>query len=1710
MKPWKFYTMKKKLFTLILILCTATCFAQSYYNEWINPSQTYFKFKVGADGLYRIPQASLATVGLASAPAEQFKLWRNGQEVPLYTSVPTGPLPVNGYIEFWGLANDGKPDKVMYRDPAYQHVDKRSLQTDTAMYFLTLNTTSPNLRINTINNDIAGNSLPPEPYFMYTSGKYFRDGNVNAGFAAVVGEYVYSSSYDKGEFWCSRPMRPGVPVTAQSTSLFPSAAGPATATLKFGGVGNALNTRSFQASINGSLLKDTVCDYFNDFISTVDFPVSLINSGTADMLFATTAIPTSNDRAVLSFYEITYPRQFNFGGQTNFDFVLPAKSQGYYLQITNFNGGSAAPVLYDFTYNERYIGDVSTPGVVQFAIHGGTADRKMVLVSEHASHINTIAGSAIKSKTFIDFNNVSNQAAYLIISSPLLYNGTNGVNPINEYKLYRSSAAGGGYNTKIIDIDELVDQFAYGIRKHPLSIKNFLRFARAKFATAPQYVLLIGHGLSYNEFLFYQSYQSTELLNMVPTWGWPASDNMLASADAVSAAPLTYIGRISAVSPQEVENYLEKLKEYEAAQKNSPNTVAGRAWMKNIIHVTGASDSYLGSVLCSYMESYKEIAEDTSLGAAVTVFCKSSGNEVTEFSNDHITRLFNEGLSLVTYFGHSSSTTLEFNLDNPQTYNNQGKYPIFSVNGCNAGNFFTFDEQRLGANQSLSELFTLAKQRGGMAFLASTHFGIVNYLNIYLNSMYTLMGKDDYGAPLGKLHRDACGRMIQIAGTSDFYARINAEELTIHGDPALKFNFQALPDYAIENQLVKITPQFISIAEDQFRVNMKIYNLGKAYDDSITVEIKQQYPDNSIAVLARKRIKGIHYIDSLFLDIPLVATRDKGLNKLIITVDADNEVTEITKANNSITQEFYVYEDEAKPAYPYTYSIVNQPNAKLYVSTANPFSNLKKYAVQVDTTIEFNSPLKVEKTISSVGGMLEFDPGIIFKDSTVYYWRTSFVPDANGEFRWNNASFLYLKNSSTGFNQSHYYQHINSTFDHLYIDNSRQWKFATHTNNIYARNGVYPYSGTTDNDFSVTVNGETSIRSACVGASLIFNVFDPVTFKAIKNVDENANNLHLYGSGSANCADSRYYNLEFTYMDSVNRINMVHCMDSIKDGSFVLVRNIPFADPAANKYIDEWKKDTAVLGHNNSLYHRLMAAGMLGIDSFYRPRSFIFIYKKGDPSFTPKYVVSDGISDRIQLTADCATADTLGYVESPKFGPAKAWKTVHWRGTSMDALAADIVSVSVIGVSGTGVETPLYELQVNQQDFDISSISASQYPYLKLKMRNMDSVFLTPYQLRYWRIDYDEIPEGALIPNVYFKSKTPAANVDSLDIGEPLNFGIAFKNISSIAFDSLKIKLYILDRNNVKHDVLLQKRKPLIAGDSVRFDYQVETKDYAGMNTLYIDFNPDGDQAEQFHFNNFLFRNFYVRPDKVNPLLDVTFDNVHILNKDIVSAKPHIQIKLKDDAKFMLLNDTAGMTVQLRFPDNNNNTIRTYRFDGDTLRFTPAASGADNTASIDFYPQFLNQVNPEGDEYELIVTGKDRSDNKAGSTQYNVTFKVISKPMISNLLNYPNPFTTSTAFVFTVTGSEVPQNMKIQILTVTGKIVREITKEELGPLHIGRNITDFKWDGTDQYGQRLANGVYLYRFVTQLNGIKMDKYKAEGDNTDKYFKGGYGKMYLMR
>ncbi len=1686
----------KKIFTLLLLVASLPMLAQQYNNEWIRYNQTYYKFKVGKDGVYRISKSTLEQAGLGSVPVESLELWRNGELVPVYPSVNSGVLPEDGFIEFYGKRNDGKPDRDLYRDPQNQHSDRISLMTDTAMYFLSVNNNSSGRFFQNTANDIAANTLGAEPYFMHKLDVAYRN-IINPGYAVVIGEYIYSSSFDKGEFWSSTEIRPATNFNSNNSNLQVFAGGPESR-LSVGAFGNALNTRSFAVRLNNTVVLDTSMDYFNEVHTSVAIPTGLLSANTANLNVKNQS-PVSTDRMVISYFSLEYPRRFNFNNQTSFAFDLPAKPEGYYLEISGFNTGGVAPVLYDLSTNLRITGNIATAGLVKFAIPGSSVARSFVLVSHAAANLNTI--TSLTAKQFRQFNLTANQGNYLIISHPYLYNGTNGRNPVADYKSYRESAIGGGYTVQLVEIEELVDQFAFGIKGHPLSVKNFLRYARANFAAPMKNVFLIGKGATYNEYRLNESKPQADLSNLIPTFGNPASDNMLSSSSVTSAVAETPIGRLSVVSGAEIEDYLEKVIQYEAAQRNSAQTIADRAWMKNVVHVTGSSEVYLGTILCNYMGVYRSIIQDTTFGAHVHTFCKTTTNPVEQLNNEKIRELFKEGISVLTYFGHSSATTLEFNLDDPQNYDNDGKYPVFFVNGCSAGNFYTYNLQRFESTETLSEKFTLAKRRGGGAFVASSHYGIVNYLNLYVNNLYRTISESRSDYTLGEIQQYTLRDVINVFGANDFYSRMHAEQITLHGDPALKLNSQPKPDYVLEEPQIQVNPSFISIAESSFEVKIKAINLGIAIRDSVTLHVKRQFPDGSVSTEFVKKIAGIKYADSIQIDIPVVATRDKGLNKLIITIDSENDVDEISESNNTVTRDVFIYEDEARPVYPYNFSIIKKNNQKLYASTANPFSLSRQYVMEMDTTEKFNSAAKISKTVTASGGVMEFDPGINYKENIVYYWRVAGVPlDNSTEYRWNLNSFMYVNGDNEGFSQSHFYQHAKSGTERLYYDSvSKEWNYGVLKSEVFAMNGIYPTAAVNTSDFAVSVNSKSDIASACVGNSIIFHVFDSKNMQPWKNVDAAGKNLFKSGSLSANCHVTRNYNFEFSYMTAASRKNMMNFIDSIPDGYYVFVRS---SDSHLNNSMSAtWRKDTSLFGSNNSLYHRLLAAGMMNIDSLNSRRAWMFMFKKNDASFEPKYVHSQGIYDRIYLNAEPLSPDSLGYLTSPRFGPSKQWKEVIWNGYSKEPASTDNPTIDVIGINHLNMETVLYTIDKDQRHFDISEVDAESYPYMKLRMRNVDSVSLTPFQLSSWKIHYEPVPEGVLAPNIFFTTK------DTVELGEPLKIAVAFKNISDQNFDSLRVKAHVLDQNNVPQTVNMVKYKPLITGDTVVVVAEIDTRNFPGKNTLFLEVNPDFDQPEQYNFNNFIFRDFYVRPDQQNPLLDVTFDGVHILNRDIVSSKPHIQIRLKDEAKHMLLNDTSLASVKIRYPDGR---LQTYRFDNDTLRFIPATNGDNNTAMIDFFPQFIRQQSADGDDYELIVQGRDRSGNRSGQVEYRVGFKVISKPMISNLLNYPNPFTTSTAFVFTLTGSEVPQNMKIQILTVTGKIVREITKEELGPIRIGRNITEFKWDGTDQFGQRLANGVYLYRFVTTLNGNKLEKYKSAQDDTDKYFNNGYGKMYLMR
>ncbi|MBK7223874.1 MAG: hypothetical protein IPH94_22075, partial [Saprospiraceae bacterium] len=68
---------------------------------------------------------------------------------------------------------------------------------------------------------------------------------------------------------------------------------------------------------------------------------------------------------------------------------------------------------------------------------------------------------------------------FLIITSTKLYNTKGGqVDEINNYKRYKESAEGGSYKTEVVFVDEIYNQFGYGIENHVMAFKNFSHYVK--------------------------------------------------------------------------------------------------------------------------------------------------------------------------------------------------------------------------------------------------------------------------------------------------------------------------------------------------------------------------------------------------------------------------------------------------------------------------------------------------------------------------------------------------------------------------------------------------------------------------------------------------------------------------------------------------------------------------------------------------------------------------------------------------------------------------------------------------------------------------------------------------------------------------------------------------------------------------------------------------------------------------------------------------------------------------------------------------------------------------------------------------------------------------------------------------------------------------------------------------------------------------------
>lgn len=727
-----------------------------------------------------------------------------------------------------------------------------------------------------------------------------------------------------------------------------------------------------------------------------------------------------------------------------------------------------------------------------------------------------------------------------------------------------------------------------------------------------------------------------------------------------------------------------------------------------------------------------------------------------------------------------------------------------------------------------------------------------------------------------------------------------------------------------------------------------------------------------------------------------------------------------------------------------------------------------------------------------------------------YFWRVAVDSSAP---QYTESSFQYIKDK-IGWGQDHLFQFKNGSFNGINCNRQdRQRQFAPQPTRILSANvfdhanSFYSYNFT-----RWSIDGAFVEYGMCTTQpSLHLVVIDPITLEPWQTHDISGTNTAGYDLGQTNFYDestgtgSCRGRPEFYFIyrqDAAGLTALDNAINNlIPDGFYYMVYTARYATYST------WDANYPQLFNTfqNVCYSDSIYSGQ-------DEMAFIYIGQMGNPSFvyeTTATTLFEEIYQEVPLTG----ANFYGTERSTLIGPSSNWNTLYWKqDTENPVPGLDSTFLKIIPYTASGNQGPIIDTLFNANDsienFN-NVIDAANYPYLRLEAEYALSSSPLPAQVDRWHILYDPLPEAAIDgTNEYLWSQAS----DTLKEGEEVSFAVDIRNIYDLDMDSLKVDYWLEDKNRVKHPLPYPRQDSLRVPDVLRDTITFSTTGFPGNNSFWMEINPykngsaiETDQPEQLHFNNLLQRPFYVDEDDINPILDVTFDGNHILNGDIVCAQPEILITLKDDNPFLVMNadsDTSRFGIYITDPSGIQKQIPFMSNAGEpVMQWIPA-----NDNNLKFKIVYPAEFTESG-VYTLLVQGSDRSGNLSGDLEFRITFEVVLESSITYMMNYPNPFSTRTQFVFTVTGNEVPDEIKIQILTVTGRVIREITEDELGPIQIGRNITEYAWDGTDEFGDRLANGVYLYTVQAQINGQDIEHRES---NADTHFKKHFGKMYLMR
>lgn len=1700
-------------------------FGQTYGNEWINYSQKYYALKIHSTGIHKIDYTTLsaANIPLSTFSTQNIQLFGREKEVPLFIEDGgDSSFDPGDFILFYAEKNDSWLDTTLYESANDVGNPKYSLYNDTIQYFFTWNNLSTNLRY-TVESDTDFSSYTPSNYILFEK---FQSFNTSYNEGEKLSK-VSSSFYTSGEGWGSTPINgaSGYTWDFSTTQIEQVYQGIDAPLVQYKavvvGVSNATNTplnHRTKHTIGSSdyEIEDSIFSGYKAVHITKSFPATVLPaSGNSNFKVAIVASVAATDYQSINYWSFVYPRIPNLSGANKSSFLVKNNTLQAKIRLDLNNLSTVDPLVFVLGDTPRKLSLTANGSDFSILLPNSSNGSDQKIIYQENSTVTSInALTPVNgSGLFNDFSLLNVESALLMVYHPNLQAAS------VDYATYRSIEPNGGYHNVILaNVNELYQQYGGGIEKHINGIRRFSHQIYNLATVKPVGLFLMGKGIREANVISIatsgpgsRTNASNYAKSLIPSFGQPSSDQCITSnlPGTSKWIPLIPTGRITVSNNQELIVYLNKIKQHENNQiQNGVYNSANKDWQKQVLHFVGGTDASEQTLFQYYMSSMTNTIENEFFGANVQTIAKTNNNPLGPSElNDLMTRI-QDGVSLLTFFGHAASNTsgFEINIDEPSNWNNSGKYPLMITNSCYNGNIFE-------NSVSKSEEFVNTSNSGAIGYIGTVNLGFAHTLSKYSNELYKQFSGANYGKTLGQQIKLTIGA-VEAFNPVDLFYESTSLQMTLNGDPMLKLNWHEKPEIEITEQSVSFLPEQLDLTVDSIEMSIVLKNLGHSIIEPFLVEVTRNFPSSTVDSVYKFFIPELHYTHTLAFKMPLQPNIGVGLNTFNIKVDLptfiDEQYDEVV--NNQITKTLFIDVDGIQPVIPYEFAVIPNDSITLIASTINPLADFNTYRFEIDT-IDFEglpSPFHRFAIVSGLGGIKEVHPSqwiltssmsnsqLICTDSTVYFWRVA-VDESTPT--WRESSFQFIENK-TGWGQDHFFQFKKNGFNAIQYDRPSRKRLFGPNNCLLSCDVKSSSAVPTIYENAYNICGNQQEYGICqYTPSFYVAVIDPVNLEAWGTRYGSSNPTHNFGNANDNgtCRGRVEKYFIFRQNDASQLLNFQNMMANIPDSHYILVYS-----PMTTLY-DQWD---ALAPSVYSTFQNL------GSDSIVPGRAnlpFAFFCRKGDPNTVVELFAQNSGED-VHLEADLIGYDYIGQETTPLIGPASNWGSLFWKQDSLENPNADSTVLYLRTFDITGVLQNVIPIPFTPNDSILnlnSLVNASLYPFIQLGAYYKDTLNFTPAQIDRWHVLYSPLPEAAIDGSTEY-TWLPAS--DTLDEGQQVQFAVDVKNIYNIPMDSLLIKYWIQDANQLIHPIAYARQDSLRVGETFRDTITFSTLGLAGINSFWMEVNPyvNGslyitDQPEQQHFNNLLQIPFFINGDNEHPILDVTFNGRHILNGDIIAPESEILISLKDENPFLIMNDisdTSLFGIYITDPDGIQTKIPFMDAAGNTVMQWIPAESQHKRFKIN-YPAYF----AKDGKYTLYVQGSDRSGNVSGDIEYRITFEVIHESMITYMMNYPNPFSTSTRFVFTLTGNEVPDEMIIQIMTVSGRVVREITEDQIGPIQIGRNISEYAWNGTDEYGDPLANGVYLYRVKAQING---ESIKHLESGADSHFNKEFGKMYLIR